>query len=226
MEIISRQEAIDRGLVRYFTGSPCKYGHIAERLVSNSGCIECQYERYRARYNASPDAARSRSQRYRQNNREKVLASQKEYRARNKAKRAASWARYYDRNKAVLAEKNKAYRGRNRDAVLSRIRQWSKRNQHRRTSLQQKRDASKMMAVPPWYGEFDEFVWKEAADLVIRRRTATGIKWAADHMIPLAARSARGLHVWNNCQVIPWDINQSKHNRMVLTDPLEWLARI
>jgi hypothetical protein len=32
-EIISRAEAKARGLTRYFTGKPCKYGHIAERYV-------------------------------------------------------------------------------------------------------------------------------------------------------------------------------------------------
>ena len=26
---------------RYFTGNPCKNGHIAERLISNRACIEC-----------------------------------------------------------------------------------------------------------------------------------------------------------------------------------------
>lgn len=26
---------------RYFTGNPCKNGHVVERLISNRGCIEC-----------------------------------------------------------------------------------------------------------------------------------------------------------------------------------------
>lgn len=30
---------------RYFTGKPCKYGHIAERLISNKNCIECLREK-------------------------------------------------------------------------------------------------------------------------------------------------------------------------------------
>ena len=40
IEIISRKEAKERGLKRYFTGKPCKHGHIAERGVL-SGCLEC-----------------------------------------------------------------------------------------------------------------------------------------------------------------------------------------
>lgn len=27
--------------VRYFTGKPCKNGHLSERSISNGGCLEC-----------------------------------------------------------------------------------------------------------------------------------------------------------------------------------------
>jgi hypothetical protein len=40
-EVISRKEARDRGLACYFTGAPCKYGHVVERLASASNCPEC-----------------------------------------------------------------------------------------------------------------------------------------------------------------------------------------
>lgn len=41
MKVISRKEAQERGLKRYFTGKPCKRGHVAERQVSNWVCLEC-----------------------------------------------------------------------------------------------------------------------------------------------------------------------------------------
>jgi hypothetical protein len=41
MDIISRKDAISRGLVRYFTGRPCRNGHLVERLVSGKKCCEC-----------------------------------------------------------------------------------------------------------------------------------------------------------------------------------------
>ena len=40
--IISRQEAIKRGLKKYYTGEPCIHGHIAERYVAKSACVECK----------------------------------------------------------------------------------------------------------------------------------------------------------------------------------------
>jgi hypothetical protein len=40
-EIITRGEALARGLTRYFTGKPCKYGHIAERFVRCRQIVTC-----------------------------------------------------------------------------------------------------------------------------------------------------------------------------------------
>lgn len=40
-EIISRAEARERGLSRYFTGRPCKYGHIRERSTRSKRCVSC-----------------------------------------------------------------------------------------------------------------------------------------------------------------------------------------
>lgn len=40
-ELISRKEAAQRGLFRYYTGKPCKAGHVAERYVSNRNCVKC-----------------------------------------------------------------------------------------------------------------------------------------------------------------------------------------
>jgi hypothetical protein len=40
-EIITRKEARERGLKRFFTGLPCKHGHASERQAHNWACIEC-----------------------------------------------------------------------------------------------------------------------------------------------------------------------------------------
>lgn len=44
-EIISRKEAKEKGIGRYFTGKPCKYGHITQRYVSDGRCLECSSNR-------------------------------------------------------------------------------------------------------------------------------------------------------------------------------------
>lgn len=39
--VISRDEARAAGAIRYFTGQPCKHGHMAERYVTNTTCVTC-----------------------------------------------------------------------------------------------------------------------------------------------------------------------------------------
>jgi hypothetical protein len=36
-----RRVAAENGSTRYFTGRPCKHGHIAERFTTSGGCVEC-----------------------------------------------------------------------------------------------------------------------------------------------------------------------------------------
>ena len=43
MEIISRKEAKQKGLKWYFTGIPCKRGHVCEIKVGNYACKDCAY---------------------------------------------------------------------------------------------------------------------------------------------------------------------------------------
>lgn len=41
MDPITKAEAKLQGVSRYFTGKPCKHGHLAERRVSDGHCIVC-----------------------------------------------------------------------------------------------------------------------------------------------------------------------------------------
>ena len=251
MEKISRSAAKAIGLQRYFTGKPCSKNHVAERYAASGSCIECRKAEYdpeaTRKYNAAYRAenaeklraydrgrhsAESAKEQRKALKKKRVAAfvgppkppRQKQDPATLKERRARAWADYYQRRKESLAEKSKAYRDRNSELVKSRVRAWSSKNQHRRTALQAKRKARQSQAVPLWYGELDDLVWLEAADLVRLRRLATGVDWAADHMIP--CRTAGGLHVWNNCQVITWAMNQSKRNTLTLTEPGEWIRHL
>lgn len=56
MKIILRSQAKALAFKRYFTGTPCKHGHLAERLVSNGTCLECFNIKQKAKYHADPEA--------------------------------------------------------------------------------------------------------------------------------------------------------------------------
>jgi hypothetical protein len=53
--IISRQEARERGLKRYFTGKPCKYGFVCERWVANRGCWCPEHQKERNAQRRTPE---------------------------------------------------------------------------------------------------------------------------------------------------------------------------
>lgn len=46
--------------------------------------------------------------------------------------------------------------------------------------------------------------------------------------VPILRKIAkeRGLHVWNNIQCLPQNLNCSKQNKLIYTDPHEWLYDI
>lgn len=44
MEINTRDEAADKGLLKYWDGKKCKRGHLSERYTRNGVCIECNKE--------------------------------------------------------------------------------------------------------------------------------------------------------------------------------------
>lgn len=48
-KLISRKDAHEKGLARFFTGVECKNGHVSERYVSTGGCIACLTQ-YRDRF--------------------------------------------------------------------------------------------------------------------------------------------------------------------------------
>lgn len=79
VEIISREEARERGLKRYFTGTPCKHGHISERYVGNRCCASCTLIAAMAYDAAHPDAAKKRIKSASQKNKEAYRLKRREY---------------------------------------------------------------------------------------------------------------------------------------------------
>ncbi len=44
-EIVTLEQARAWNLPTYFTGKPCRYGHMSPRFTGSSACIECNGER-------------------------------------------------------------------------------------------------------------------------------------------------------------------------------------
>lgn len=87
----SPKEAKVLGLSRYFTGTPCKRGHVAERFASTASCIECMRGHFSKWREKNAEADRKASREWQKNNREKVIAAIARYEA-GKDLRTPLWA--------------------------------------------------------------------------------------------------------------------------------------
>jgi 5-methylcytosine-specific restriction endonuclease McrA len=106
-QIISCKEAKELGLTRYFTGKPCKRGHIAQRRVSKRSCDECNTISVRERY---------------QNNRDKILEQSKEWAKQNKERKTRSNKLYREANPEGCRKANRNWKLRNLEIVSTRER--------------------------------------------------------------------------------------------------------
>lgn len=206
----TRLEAKLQGAARYFTGKPCKHGHITDRLVSGA-CVECN---------------RLAVAKLRSNDPEGIRAYDRSRYASDPAK-AKAYA--HSRRQAfpeLTREQTRRWVTQNRERTREISLRWTRQNPEKAAESRHRRRAARARAVPVWFGELDALVWMEASQLVQLRWGATGIRWHADHMVPLRSKLASGLHVWNNCQVIPAVMNSSKKQSMVLTEPFEWVGRV
>lgn len=123
-KIISRKEAIDKGLRYYFTGKPCKNGHLSIRSTKRCSCLECDSEAKRSvspekkkelaqkalsKRNANIEAARVRENAYNERNRERRRLYAEWYRLQNKEYFTEYNKRYAIENKEAIRETSRKY---------------------------------------------------------------------------------------------------------------------
>ena len=192
----TRAEALERGLKRYFTGKPCKRGHVAERLVSIGDCIECA----RNRYEADSEKVKERSRKWHQANPEKV----------RKFKR-----KYDEANREKMCERKREYYEANREKIREHHREYAKVNQAKYNALQKKRHATQLQAMPHWLTPEHHEQMADIYELAVIAEQLTGIKHHVDHIEPLQGEDRRGLHVPWNLQVLTATENISKKNRPI-----------
>ncbi len=120
----SRVEALAVGADRYFTGKPCKHGHLTERVTSNSVCVGCWKLNYEKRkssilakkkqsYQADPEPAKARAAAYRKANPEKVkelYASWQKDNREHVKKYLKDWHAKRREEQPVGCDKARAYR--------------------------------------------------------------------------------------------------------------------
>jgi hypothetical protein len=124
--------------------------------------------------------------------------------------RASQWKK---NNPQKRLENNRRWRENNLELSRKYGREWAARNKNYSNAQASKYRATRLQANVSWDNELTDFCMQEAYDLLQRRCMSTKQNWDIDHIIPLKGKTACGLHVWNNFQVIPSSLNRSKGNR-------------
>lgn len=186
----TRKEAKATGAAYYFTGEPCKHGHVAPRKTKGA-CVECLKIEWR-------NSAETRANYFANyNTREHVKARKNEwYRAnREKVIQAAN-----TRPVEVKREYQKAWKERN--FVWVRADTKARRRKHRQ-------------AIPPWLTRKQKSEIRQLYQIAITMTKTTGEQYVVDHIVPLRSETVCGLHVPWNLRVITQAENLEKSNKLI-----------
>lgn len=184
----SRKEAQEKGSPYYFTGKPCKHGHITLRKTKGS-CTACiknetiaSYEKrkeYFASYNKS-EAGLEAKRKYYERNKEAVIA-------RAAARPLEEKRRHKDKHKKQNVEYYKAL-----------------------TSVRKRRHRN---ATPSWVTKEQKLAMRKLYLQAQELTKTTGERYVVDHIVPLIGENVSGLHVPWNLRVITQEENLAKSNK-------------
>lgn len=186
----TRAEAKATGAKYYFTGEPCKHGHVALRKTKGS-CVECLKVEWRqsnekradyfAEYNRKEEV-KDRKNAWYLENREVVIAKAK------------------TRPAELLREYRNAWKQNN--LVQVRADTKARRRKHKN-------------ATPPWLTRKQKGEIRQLYEMAITMTKTTGEQYVVDHIIPLRSPDVCGLHVPWNLRVITQEENLRKSNKIL-----------
>lgn len=177
-----RAKAIAEGKARYYTGRPCKHGHLAERQTSNGECLIC---------------TSIRQAKWRKDNPERVKAGDK---------------KKYNKRREEALRYSREYRLRFPEKVSHSNAVWRSKNKHKKAHYERRRQARKLNATPPWLTEEHNAWMNEIYRQAKMASETYSTDVSVDHIIPLQGKDVCGLHVPWNLQLTSRSYNSSKGN--------------
>ena len=235
---ISNIEAKHKGLTRYYTGIPCKHGHISERLTANRTCVVCQSEatarRKKERYHTDADYRKSEITRS-VKARKVLYRTNAGFRARiselNKKYYSINPEKYLERNKKWMQdnpERTKEYARKwaeksyiaNPDKYRRKSRDWRESNLEEANARTQDWQKNNKAIVNAHTGKRRAMKlsatpkWSDDEKIKTMYKDAQRLGMHVDHVLPLNSNYVCGLHVHNNLQLLTPRQNLSKGNKI------------
>ncbi len=189
----TRAEAMASGTKYYFTGEPCKHGHVAPRKTKGV-CVDCM----RAEWAANAD---------------KRAAYFAEYN-KSEAGQAAK-QRYYEANKEFVKARAMARPTEEKQRYREK---WAAENVVYIRALTKARRRKHRLATPKWLKRSDVLAIRHLYQMAITMTKTTGEAYVVDHIIPLRHEEVCGLHVPWNLRVITRHENLIKSNKIPAED--------
>ena len=183
----TRKEAQETKTTHYFTGLPCKYGHIALRKTKGT-CVEClkiEWEETNAKRALLPKSEASKN----------------------------AGKKYYEKNKDLV--KLKALSRSNDDRRQYR-KTWKENNPEVVKADNKHRRTKHRLATPNWLSKEQKDAIKQVYLDAMAITRGTGVAHVVDHVIPLRGELVSGLHVPWNLAVITSKANSKKSNKINL----------
>ncbi len=188
----TRKEAQTIGAKYYFTGEPCKHGHIAPRKTKGS-CVECLKVEWK-------QGNETRAEYFKQYN-------------QSDSGKGAKQA-YYARNKEAVKARANARTPEEKKSWKLKHKQSNPDYYKTLTSLRKRRHRN---ATPQWLTAQQKIEIRHLYQIAITMSKTTGERYVVDHIVPLISDEVCGLHVPWNLRVITQEENLKKSNKLLDT---------
>lgn len=226
LHIVSRESAMRAGLESYFTGKPCKRGHLSLRSTRRRACRDCE-QHYR---DERKDVTAEYKRQYHQKNKEKLCRISREWYAANKDRASACNRAHYLKNKdryaewraswaAANPEKKRSWevqwRKENSVRLAAVSREWKRKNPERVLAHNRNRRALARGADGSHTAQDVQAIYSLQRGRCAHCSRKVGSEYHVDHIVPLV----RGGSNWpENLQILCPKCNMSKNRK----DPFEW----
>jgi hypothetical protein len=187
----TRKEAKEQGAKYYYTGEPCKHGHIALRKTKGA-CVEC----LKIEWQKGNEVRAEYFKTY--NKKEEVKDRKNEWYVAN-------------RDQVIAQAKLRPY-----EVTKEYKRTWKERNLvWVRADTKARRRKHRQCTPPKWLSSKQKAEIRQLYQIAITMTKTTGEQYVVDHIVPLRSDDVCGLHVPWNLRVITQEENLKKSNKLL-----------